>query len=531
MKYILILEDDERIKKELFDTIKGIDPQFQIRFFKDLEQFHNWLKIAMNEGPLSLAKAGTNFSTDTSTSSPNKEDTLRLVIAKDEFLGTQNMSLIRRARDFFIRKNLCTQFEPTSLVLTAFDSPSFDILLAEERIINNVIFKPFDKLILKQHLEFAIGGRHPLDGSTISTIQVSDKIEMLKRSHFVEINETGFTTKNNHAISIGAITKYYADIFTANTKRSILAYCNSCTQNGPEDFTCQFLFFAAEPAQATSIRKHILQNPKHQLLELKTQSAKAKTALILEEDINSGLELENLLKQKFSNIDTFVYSSMGQLLADLADKDTVHRKELPNHFDLLFANLSFMPLGEKDKSWEQFVQFCKERAKRRGSGDCNPAQIYLTSKKSLSAEEIRKHYPWSKDIFFYPLDRAYFSKKIFTLENSLISNESITNTSYQEEGVIKIANTVDISQISEAGLVMKYYRAIGIGSFREFILVRDNETESPEITGTCNFTEEVKGSNPPTVSNHFIFFGMRDHFLKHIRLWLRESYIRQKGDE
>ena len=89
MKFIFILEDDERIQKDLFETIKAIDPKLHIRFFASLADFHEWLKVALTEGPKSLANAGFRHALDTSDAiEPASTHELRLVIAKNEFLGT-----------------------------------------------------------------------------------------------------------------------------------------------------------------------------------------------------------------------------------------------------------------------------------------------------------------------------------------------------------------------------------------------------------------------------------------------------------
>jgi hypothetical protein len=531
MKYILVIEDDGRIQKELFDTLKSIDPLLQIRFFHDLSEFHEWLKKALADGPLSLAPGGRVFAGDaTASTTPAADDQLSLVVAKNEFLGIQNMALIRRARDFFIRKNLCTTEEPTSCVLTAFDSPSFDILLAEERIINNVIFKPFDKLILKQHLEFAIGGRHPLDGNTISTIQINDKVEMLKRTHFNSISDLGFTTLNNHAIPVGAMTKYYSELFHTPSRRSLYAYCTKSEPRGPDQFHCEFVFYGAENEQLSKIRKYILQKPEHQEKEIPTAAPASKNILLLEEDAASGLSLAHTLQERFSQVGVFTYTSHGQLLSDLADKESAHRQTLPVRFDMIFANMSMLS-DEKDKQWEHLWQAFTERAQRYSTTLENPPPIYLVSKRKVTPEAARKLYPWCREIFFFPLDRLYLAKKLQTLHPELLRQEVYNQVEVPDPSVVKIANMVDITQISEAGLVLKYYRPIALGSFREFILLRANEHECPEITGTCNFTDEIKGVTPPSFANHFVFFGMRDHFLKHIRLWLREAYIRQKSEE
>ncbi len=528
MKFILVLEDDESILNQLFETIKGIDPQLQIRIFKGLAEFHEWLKLAMIEGPLSLAHAGVLHAKETDPApAAAADDQLRLVIAKNEFLGVKQMNLIRRAKEFFLRKKLCSLEEPTALILTAFDSPTFDILLAEERIINNVIFKPFDKLILKQHLEFALEGHHPLDGETISTIEVQDKIEMLKRTQFHSFSELGFTTTNNHEIKLGAITKYYAGVFQTPLRKGIFATCVGSQKINDSEFVCEFHFFAADKEQISQARREILKEKTAQKSLLKAAAPKPLKVLLLEEKETTSLEIKHLLEEYFANLEIFAYTSQGQMLSDLADKDTAQRKTLPPRFDMIFASLDFFA-EEKEKAWAAMGTFITERYDRLNVPEKDLPDLYLTTNKKLSVEQCRPYLGWCREVFFLPVDRSYLPKKLLSQQTHLQPLQALEVVSRTYPETLKIANTVDITQISEAGLVMKYYRAIGLGSFREFLLLRTNELESPEILGTCNYTVEQRDPKQSVFMNHFVFFGMTDHFLKHIRLWLREAYVRSK---
>lgn len=528
MKFIYVLEDDVRIQKDLFETLKLIDPKLHIRFFTNLSDFHEWLKIAVHEGPKSLATGGQRHSLDELESiEPASTHELRLVIAKNEFLGTQNMGLIRRARDFFLRKKMCSEQDPTALILTAFDSPNFDIKLAEDRIINNVIFKPFDKLILKQDLEFALLGHQPIGSSaTVTSIKINSTIEMLKEVSTHSLTEVGFTTINNHEIEIGALTKYYAQAFYTDHKKSVYAFCKSCKEISDKEYLCDFHFFAADNQQVSQIRKTILQSKNHENVGLQNMHGPQARILVLDEDVSLSMDLKIFLTDRFSNSEVFVYNNFAQLLSDLGDKDTPHRQQLPVGFDFVFANYEIFEI-EKIKRWEQLFENLKGRAKLAGQTLETPPPLFMISRKKVPLEELRDLGTWSKDIFFTPLDKGYIAKKLVSEQSGLANKTPLTIGSLKETATLKVANPVEITQISEAGLVMKYYRAISTGAFREFILWRPEETEIPEIIGTVNFHEEDK-SGQEFFYNHFIFFGMKDHYLKHIRLWLREAFIKQK---
>ncbi|MEN0058612.1 MAG: hypothetical protein AAGB31_07240 [Bdellovibrio sp.] len=528
MKFIYILEDDERTRKDLYETLKSIDPHLHIRFFLSLAQFHDWLKVALKDGAKALAQGGQKYQSDNSMDpNPSVTDELRLVIAKNEFLGVQNMGLLRRARDFFIRKKMCSEQEPTALILTAFDSPDFDIGLAEERIINNVIFKPFDKLILKQHIEYALTGHHPVQSTTVASMQIHSTIEMLKEVPLNTMSEVGFTTLNNHEIPLGSFSKYYSEIFRTDDKKSLYAYCKSCMELSPKEYLCEFHFFGADSKQISQIRRHILQNKGHQEQTLQNAPGGRKIQiLVLDEDENAANDIKATLMEKMGNAQVYVYTLAAQMLSDIGDKDTVHRQQLPEKIDLVFASIETFEV-EKKKRWEKICQSLKDRAKNKGFELKTLPDLYITSRKKIPVEEIKDLFSWAKEVFFLPFDKSYVFKKLLLQQSTLLNKESASLYSMTEKTSIKVANPVEITQISEAGLILKYYRSISIGSFREFILWRPKELETPEIIGTVNFNEKDKGGGAYFL-NHFVFFGMKDHYLKHIRLWLLDAYIKTK---
>jgi hypothetical protein len=529
MKYIYVLEDDVRIQKELFETLKSIDPSLDIRYFKTLEEFHLWLKNAMTKGAVALPEGGSHFSDDTSPEpTPAATDELRLIICKDEMLGPRNMALIRRARDFLVRKKITPADEPHGLIFTAFDSPSFDLKLAEDRIVNNVIFKPFDKLILKQDLQYALTGRHPVKADTVAALQIKSTIEMLKEVQLDAISEIGFTSINNHEIRIGALTKYYSDAFTAKTKRSAFAYCSSCKEIGPEKFECEFRFFGIDNLQISEIRKHVVSAKKHTTEEFKNTFAQKSRFLILDENPQAAADFDLVLKERLENAEVFHYTSYGQFMSDAADKDTPHRQEIPEQFDYVIANLQMFE-EEQKKRWDNTIKTLEDRAKAKGVPAIVP-DLYIYSKKEIPIDVYRTYSGWVKDILYLPLDKSYFMKKLITNHPGVINKNPVTVNRLIEEFVLQVANPVETAEISEAGLVLKYYRGIGIGSFREFVFWLPDELETPEIIATCNFTEQDK-SNPAVFLNHFVFFGVKDLHLKHIRLWTMNAYIKSKDKE
>jgi hypothetical protein len=274
-----------------------------------LDEFHQWLKIAVQKGAEALASGGRRYLKDPSPNfAPDPSHQLRLVIANNDFFGVRNLALLYRSRYFFIRKKMCSPEQPTALILTAFTPPGFDVGLAEARIINNIIFKPFDKLILKQHLEYALTGHQPLTSTTISARKLKSRIEVVKRISLESVSELGFTTFNDHTIAVGAISKYYSDLFNASDKRSLLARCTSSREVSPGEFFCEFTFVGDDNAQISSLRREIFKNKEHKNIEFQNpESDNPLRVLILDKDEHFFQDLKEHLTQKIRNSEFYFY--------------------------------------------------------------------------------------------------------------------------------------------------------------------------------------------------------------------------------
>ncbi|MFN9067404.1 MAG: hypothetical protein ACK5V3_09260, partial [Bdellovibrionales bacterium] len=230
MKYVYVLEDEIKLNEQIYAALRNSEPDAEIRFFKSMEQFHSWIGQAVRSGNASLFEGGQRLANDSKPLllGPEADDHLLLLISKDEWLGSRHMALVRKTRDMFIRKKICTSEDPTRLVITTFENPNFDIKLAEERIICNVLYKPFDELILKQLLHFALKGHHPSSESFVHVVQVKHEVEMTKEASLEAVGDVGFVTRSPRSIEVGKIAKYYGEVFRGRGRAHVMARCMAC---------------------------------------------------------------------------------------------------------------------------------------------------------------------------------------------------------------------------------------------------------------------------------------------------------------
>lgn len=540
MKYIYILENDEKFRDEMIEAIRKIDPQLLIRYFSSLEEFSKWIKMVMVEGPEALPKGGTAPAGQLEPSGGTHQ--LPLVISKNEFLGAPHMSLLRKTRDLFIKKGLCTAEDPTSLVLTSFDNPDFDIKLAEDRIINNVIFKPFDKLILQQHLTFAIGGRHPASSYSVHNMKTTAAIEMLKEVEMEALSDVGFVSISNRPIQVGALAKYYSPAFISIQHKSMMALCVRCEPH-PERkdyYRCGFTFLAADSFQITSIRKQVRHKEAkpfpYEWLARPALSMPVEIAVISSED-NLGQNFKDTIEKNFSGGQVHHFATLQDFLytidPELAKKDKkeIDLSKMPQIRSTLHAIVTDHTLfeGSFKERWQTILETVKAKLKAPDTPS-KKTEVFLIAKKPYSDPEERALGEIVRDIFFQPVDPIYMNKKLMAFIPSLRPNEELKILTISQPHVAKAASPIEISEFSEAGLVFKYYRPISTGAFREFVLWLPHELDTPEFLATCNYNEESKATKGEYF-NHFVFFGTNDHYLKHIRRWILQNHVLSKESE
>lgn len=322
MRFVYIIEDETKFQLEIAEALIGFDPKIQVRVFGSLEAFVRWIKVVMEEGKAAVAKGGLPLVIKNQEPlAENEEHELSLVVSKSEFLGKNQLGLLRKTQKLFISKGLCKADDPTAFVLTAFDEPHFNIKELEDGILSNVLFKPFDRLILQQHLICAIDGRHPPSQTTVATQKTSAIVEMIKDVPLQNINETGFTTLSSEEIQPGVLAKYYSSHFTTQNSRSVFAKMRACTPSKTEPglFECDFSFFGADTTLVSNMRRK-LRDPKMPTVVGKSSSrgdSKQGMKVVIvdpEETQNEGLQ--GLIVKRFINVQTFGYEKFSTFMAD-----------------------------------------------------------------------------------------------------------------------------------------------------------------------------------------------------------------------
>lgn len=660
MKYVLVLEKDLKLQQDILNVLDKIDPKLQVRFFSDLAGFASWTALMTKEGPLALSNAGSTrkranaVEGEPDRAAANADDQLVLVISSDEIMGSKNIQLIRKFQIMCMQKNVCSREDPTAFVLTAFDSPDFDIKSAEDRVINNLVFKPFDELILRQMLIFAISGRHPPSEYAIHNMKTATHIEMIKDVEIEAYSELGFVTRSQRDILPGMVAKYYGQMFKHGNQNGVFARSYK-SEPHPEfkgDFQVSFSYFGLKQEQLTELRKNVVKLAKqpHAYDWNRAGISTDCNIVMIDEDESTGKGFSESLVKNFAGLHVFKMKSYGEFLfaidpsyriknikktaglpqatgfkiifdaahkvkatePDLTEKDTVFgmnkakllqvllkdylpeeqvqnflsflEGKVPPTRDLIFNfraaeteffvradahnstfgadgkkiteivfselseierndwinNHSFLPpvvhavfasssFVEEDLTrWQECLVKLKERVKDPNLKEQFIPRLFVLAKSKYADNDFRRLGTVFSDIIHKPVDRNSIIKKINFYYPYLPIQEKIEPLTVAKQDVIQVGNPVPVEEISEAGVVMNYYRPISIGSFRKFRLDLQGNPEQPILHSTCNFCEEVDGDEK-TYKHQFVFFGIRDLELKKVRMWTRDAYILTKG--
>lgn len=650
MRFVYVLEDDLKFQKDIVEAIYSIDPKIQIRVFPKLAEFIDWVRLMMEEGPSAISKGGQFPASVQQEPVIEEAHQLVTIISKIEFLGKKQLPLMQKTRSLFIERGICTKEDPTAFVLAAFDKPDFQIHDLQDPILANVIFKPFDRLILIQHLTFAVDGRHPPSKYTIANQKMSAVIEMIKEVDLEEVSEVGFLTRSSGPLDKGQFAKYYGSAFLTERRTSVMARLVDCRPHpkNPSEFQCAFVYFGADPVQITGLRKKIKAVHRKSLSpfhwkEVCPGLAMQRTVNIVVIDEDEDLVVKPVIdsiKRHFKNVNCVGYNNISDFFMDLDPKmvdsagapppkafslsdfelilddklTTILNFTSPSKEPFMLFGHPFADLKEKKnwmiehidssclEAWKQWalkptpdaifvvrsgadrfyikpssfqkkekelaikftelssaekmaylaknsqlpveVDFVfighrylgdnakerwtgvKEKLEKRASGKCQP-QFFLFAGKEYTDLEARDLSDVFTDIFLKPLDRSYMLQKLkLQLMNLPATGDPIEMPMMFLKEVIRAANPAPVTEISEAGLIMQYHRTLDIGSFREFLLWQAYEHGSPIMKAQCNFVEEA--STKGLFNIHFVFFGINDHFLKTIRLWIRDNYILSK---
>jgi len=489
MGWILLIEENPGIAAEIEDALMQIDSKLKVVPLKTSTEFLTWMEKLQAHDP------------DVMASLP--QDKFLGLITAVETWRFKDVKLIGKFKALFVQKKFAEKEDDLFVIFTGYENPGFQKKRFEYKSVNNFIFKPFDKLLLKQTLDIALKGRQPTKTHYTHVLKTDAKIEMLKEIEISRIGELSFTTKSDQKIEVGTIAKYYADFFETKQHRSALA---QVIRVEPAHVTMRF--FALDQTQSFNIQKLAQERKRtHEINGSKAAQSDYSFIFVRHESNSLASELEPSF-ERFYDHPIVSVTNLEQLHKQLAENQAKRTFVFIDH-----AHLAGNEAGELDAIHKVYPSL----------------GLFVLSPKILSEALETELSSRAEDIFYAPFNRSYIVKGLKLRYPDLANKEDLFESYQDVEKSIHVSNPVQLVQVSESGLIIGYRRELPVGSFREFVFWLPDEIEVPTLLAQCNFVEKApdgKGFNC-----HFVFFGLNEHELKFIRRWMLLRYVdnKQKG--
>ncbi len=496
MGWIFVIEEDLALFEQIAEAVSLIEPKIAIIRFQESKSFLDWM---------------TGFAQhDPKLEPPTPSDHFLGIVTSVETWKFKDVKLVGKFKALFVQKGLAMNEDNLGVVFTGYEADALHKKRFENRAVNNFVYKPFDKIVLRQMLEIAFSGRHSVKKYYVHNLKLDAQVEMLKEIVSTRITEVGFQTISDQPADTGKISKYYAGFLETDQHRSALAQVLTA-DNAAVPVQVYLRFFALDQQQSFNLQK-----------------------LVREKSKNFSLSGEPAAKTSFEFI--FVTHPKSTLCQEI--QPTVERfYDHPVHAVPGLPELA-KRLGEAiaaDSQTRRFVFVDRtnvignEVAEMRAILNSFPQlklSVFILSPKIFTEKIELELSPICEDVFYHPFNKSYFMKGLKQRWPALRAKEELFEARREFEQNIHVSNPVKMVQVSEAGLVIEYGREIALGEFREFVFWMANEVDVPTLVAQCNFTEKMDGKK--AFLCHFVFFGLQDFELKFIRLWMRHQYIETK---
>ena len=396
-----------------------------------------------------------------------------------------------------------------TICFTAFDDGSINRKHVSTLAIFNILYRPFDLLILKESINIALSSKKNVKPVEMRAQSATSTINILKEIEVISISELGFLTLNDSAISVQSTTKYFSSIFSHGKKQSAWAQCMMSIplKSKPGFFISKFQFIGMDPACLLALRKFIVGNKKNHV-------ANSAWSLAAPDDIQPvRIALIDTKDDRAGAFVTDLESHYQNVKVEFIKIDPSKRSEPSDEQYNLVINLN--PSLKHDDFKNKFDKDMK---------------YFLFSPDPLTDDKIKSFAAVYHDIFLAPLDKTYFYKKMKLHTKALALTELNEVMAISTGEKIKAASMVQLTEICELYVNFKYTRELSYGTMRDFVFMHEDENQITELPAFCNFSELIKakpGEKTDAYFHQFIFLGMTDHYLKQIRIWLLQSFIEQ----
>ena len=462
MSFIIAIEPDPKTVKDINEAYLELSKVFnhKVLVFNDLNSFKSeWSK-------------------------PDYTDqTVALLIINAESIATNTVETINGLKEAY----------QCDILATLFDDPKVS-KNADQWPVQNLLYKPFDITILKEHTRFALMKNQKVQTQYVHTTKSKAEIESLKKLKAIQLTETGFKIGKIQPLIIGCVYKFYHPLFTNNKQLSVWGRVVSENETAYELIFCQL-----NPVILSSIRKKIVGAPtkiKNATWTARNTSNQTNITVCINisEDSQNAV-VADLLNRNFDNL------------------NIVDKKDLKGRakVDLLITDVGY----DKRQLENQF--------------DANMTYIRLVPNKPIKRIELEERFIHETLRLEKPLDKAILVKMVKQLFPLLKEKEPQHIITINFEEPLMLSTLIEVEEYSEAAFAFKMPAQIPIDTMLDITLSQEDESLLKEMKAKVHYVDD-KANSSGTYLHQMILYGMKDEFLKLIRLWTLQRHIQTQAN-
>lgn len=416
----------------------------------------------------------------------NSTDTVSVLMVPVESLGSDPTKAL---------DDLAARYK-TDILVSLFDDPSQPIKKLRASIVKNLIYKPFDPTILKEHTRFVLYPNQKVKTQFVHTTVSKSKLEYLKKFNITQLSEAGFKIEKGYALNVGKAYKFYHPYFQhQKTQHAWGRIVNE------DDTNYEVAFVGLSAVPLSSVRKKIVatkqrfKNPNWRGVIKNTQTGI--DIVIHIEDEPTALMIQQLIERTFT-------ANLIMHKKDFKTSDKITA-------DLLITDVAYEPAGLKNEFTEV------------------PSIIRL-QQETLIREDLEKRFEIEFCRLEKPLDKAFLIKVMKTIFPLLQENEASHITTVPTDGTIVISEQMIVEEFSEAALGFNHSERFNADQMIDIALTQEDETDLKEMKIKVHYVDE-KPSVEKQYYHQAILYGMKDEFLKQMRLWTLQMHIQKNQNK
>ena len=407
-----------------------------------------------------------------------KEKTIVLMIINAESVATNTAEAITALKETY----------KCDLLISLFDDPKF-VKNADVWQIQNLLYKPFDVTILKEHTRFALMKNKKVQTQYVHTTRAKAEIESLRKLKAIQITETGFKIAKTQALIIGNVYKFYHPLFANNKQQHIWGRVVSET-----DAAYELTFAQLNPVILSAIRKKIV-----------GANTKVKNAVWTGRNTMSSTKIIICLNISEEGQEATIADLLQRNFEDISFLD---KKELKGRarVDLLISDVQY------------------EKRQLENSFEPNLTYIRLIPNKPIKRVELEERFAAEAVRLEKPLDKAILVKMIKQLFPLLKEKEIQHTITISFEEPLMLSTLIEVEEYSEAAVGFRQATRIPPDTMLDITLSQEDESLLKEMKAKVHYVDEQPNSTG-TYYHQMILYGMKDEFLKLIRLWTLQRHI------